>query len=89
MKKSTRALPIRLLLSVALVTQLMLFAPSAKAAVNFPTSKCEGTLTVKRDAVTILTRAITFIVIGAVTSFSFSYSLGIYSVSASGTCTPR
>ena len=93
MKKTMKALPVRLLLSLVLVGQLMLFAPTTKAAGSFPTSQCTGTPTLTGRLGTI-TRAITFVVLGTVSGpFGFSYSAVIngftYSATASGTCTPR
>jgi hypothetical protein len=92
-RKTMKALPVRLLLSLVLVAQLMLFAPTTKAASRFPTSQCTGTLTLTGKLGTI-TRAISFILIGTFTGpFGFSYSAVIngitYSAATSGTCAPR
>jgi hypothetical protein len=93
MRRTMKALPVRLLLSLVLLAQLMLFVPTAKAADRFPTSQCTGTLTLTGRLGTI-TRAISFVVLGAVSGpFGFSYSTVIngftYAATASGTCTPR
>jgi hypothetical protein len=93
MKKIMKALPVHLLLSLVLVAQLALFAPSATAASAHPTSQCTGTVTLTGRLGTI-TRAISFILIGTYSGpFGFTYSAIIngftYSAVASGNCTPR
>lgn len=93
MRKTMKALPLSLLLSVVLVAQLMVFAPATKAAGSHPTSQCTGTVTLTGRLGTI-TRAISFILIGTFSGpFGFSYAAVIngftYSAAASGNCTPR
>lgn len=93
MRKPMKSLTVRLLLSLVLMAQLMVFVPTTKASGRFATSQCTGTLTLTGRAGTI-TRAISFIVFGVVNGpFSLSYSAVIqgftYSASASGNCVPR
>jgi len=93
MRRTMKALPVRLFLSLMLGTQLMIFVPTATAASRFPTSQCTGTLTLNGRLGTI-TKAISFIIIGTYSGpFSFSYSTVIsgmtYSAEAHGTCAPR
>ena len=83
---------IRLLLALALTTHLTLFTPITNAAWSFKTSKCTGTLTATAGELSFV-KAISFIALGTITSFSLSYSAIIqgvnYSVSANGTCVPN
>jgi len=93
MRRATGALPVRLLLFLVLVAQLMVFVPTTKAANRFPTSQCTGELTLTGRLGTI-TRAISFVIIGTYSGpFSFSYTTVIsgmtYSAEAHGTCAPR
>ena len=85
-----RKTAMRLLMILVLATQLTIFAPTTNA--TFRTSKCSGTLTATAGTLTI-TKAISFIVFGSLTSFSLSYSALIqginYSVTANGTCVPN
>lgn len=82
-----RRTAIRMLLAMVLATQLTLFTPTTNA--GFTTSTCSGTLTLTAGALTVV-KAISFLVFGSPTTFSFSFSTVIqgitYSASASGTC---
>jgi hypothetical protein len=86
-----RRTSIRLLLILVLVAHFTLFTPTTNAR-GIQTSRCTGTLTATRGTQSLV-RAISFIVIGTLTSFNLSYSAVIhgvtYSVSASGTCVPN